>query len=54
MTEQQLSQAKDKDLASSLVAMRRAAQMARKVAMQTETAIVTMRYQKLVRVTAEE
>ena len=54
MTEQQLSQAKDKDLASSLVAMRRAARIARDVAIQTDTAIITMRDQKLVRVTADE
>ncbi len=54
MTEQQLSQAKDKDLASSLVAMRRAARIARDVAIQTDTAIITMRDHKLVRVTADE
>jgi len=54
MTEQQLSQAKDKDLVSSLVAIRRAGRSAYEMAMQTGTAIITMRDQKLVRITAEE
>ena len=54
VTQQELSQAKDKDLAASLIAMRRAARMAREQAVRTETAIVVIRNEKPVRVTAEE
>lgn len=54
MTREQLSQAKDKDLASSLIAMRRAARMAREQAVRTDTAIVVIRDNKPVRVTADE
>ncbi|WP_260685084.1 hypothetical protein [Variovorax sp. KBS0712] len=40
MTRDPLSQAKDTDLPASLIALRRAAQTARKVAVRTNTAIV--------------
>ena len=54
VTQQQLSQAKDKDLAASLIAMRRAARMAREQAVRTDTAIIVIRNQQPVRVTADE
>ena len=54
MTKDQLAQARDKDLPASLIAMRRAARMAREQAVRTNTAIVVIRNQVLVRVTAEE
>lgn len=54
MTREQLSQAKDKDLVSSVIAMRRAARMAREQAVRTDTAIVVIRDNKLVRLTADE
>lgn len=54
MTRDQLTQAKDKDLAASLIAIRRAARAAREAAVRTNTAIVVQRDQKAVRVTAEE
>ena len=54
MTQQELSQAKDKDLAASLIAMQRAARMAREQAVRTDTAIVVIRNEKPVRVTADE
>lgn len=54
MTQAQLSQAKDKDLPASLIALRRAARMAREQAVRTDTAIVVIRDRIPVRVTAEE
>jgi hypothetical protein len=54
MTQAPLSQAKDKDLPASLVALRRAARMAREQAVRTDTAIVVIRDRMPVRVTAEE
>jgi hypothetical protein len=54
MTRDQLTQAKHKDLAASLIAIRRAAKAAREAAVRTDTAIVVQRDQKLVRVTADE
>ena len=54
MTQDQLSQAKDKDLPASLIALRRAARMAREQAVRTDTAIVVIRDRMPVRVTAEE
>lgn len=54
MTQEQLSQAKDKDLPASLIAMQRAARMAREHAVRTDTAIIVIRDQKPVRVTADE
>lgn len=54
MRQAPLSQAKDKDLPASLVALRRAARMAREQAVRTDTAIVVIRDRLPVRVTAEE
>jgi hypothetical protein len=54
MTQQDLSRAKNPDLAASLAAIRRAAEMARSTAMQTETDIVIVKDGKPVRVSAEE
>ena len=54
MTQEQLSQARDKDLPASLIAIRRAARMAREQAVRTDTAIIVMRNALPVRVTAEE
>ncbi|MFT4101731.1 MAG: hypothetical protein QM674_11965 [Burkholderiaceae bacterium] len=49
-----ISQAKNPDLRTALAAMQRAAQLARQVAIQTNTAIVVMREGRLVRITAEQ
>ncbi|NOT17666.1 MAG: hypothetical protein HOP20_06315 [Sulfuriferula sp.] len=54
MTQNELSTAKDQDLVNSLIAMRRAAMMARQQAVFTNTAIIVMKNDRLVRITAEE
>jgi hypothetical protein len=54
MRPQELSKAKNPDLRASLAAMRRAAELARQTALQTNTAIVIVRDGKTVRVTADE
>jgi hypothetical protein len=54
MTQQELDKAKDRDLAGSLAAMRRAAKMARELAVRTGTAVVISKNRQLVRVTADE
>lgn len=54
MTQPDLSHAKNPDLRASLVAMRRAAKMARELAIQTNTEIVIFRDGRLVRITADE
>ena len=54
MTQEQLSQARNKDLPASLIAMRRAARMAREQAVRTDTAVIVIRDKKPVRITAEE
>lgn len=54
MTQQELNRAKDQDLVASLAAMKRAAALARKQAMQTDTAIVVLKDQKIVRLTADD
>ena len=54
MTVDQLAQAKDKDLPASLIAMRRAAHIARVTAVRTETAIVVLRDHKPLRISADE
>lgn len=54
MTRQELSKAKKPDLRASLAAMRRAAQLARQTAIQTDTAIVVVREDKLMRIPAEQ
>jgi hypothetical protein len=54
MNHRKITQARDKDLPNSLAAMKRAAQMAREEAIRTDTAIIVMRDNKVVRVTADE
>jgi hypothetical protein len=54
MTQQDLSKAKDADLRASLAAMQRAAAMARKTAIQTDTEIVIVRGGKMERIPAEQ
>ena len=54
MTEQELSHAKDQDLVGALTALRRAARMAREHAVRTNTAIIIIENDQIVRVTAEE
>ncbi len=54
MTQQELNTAKDKDLIASVAAMKRAAALARKQAIQTDTAIVVVKEKKIVRLTAED
>jgi hypothetical protein len=54
MRSSDLSKAKDPVLRGSLAAMRRAALLARKTAIQTDTEIVQIRDGKLVRITAAE
>lgn len=54
MTQQELSKAKNPDLRGSLAALRRAAEMARKTAIQTETEIVVVKGGKLVHIPADE
>jgi hypothetical protein len=54
MKQQDLSKAKNPDLRASLAAMQRAAELARRTAMQTDTAIVVVQNGKLVRISAEQ
>ncbi|MEA3644167.1 MAG: hypothetical protein VBE63_30220 [Lamprobacter sp.] len=54
MKPRDISQARDPDLRASLGAMQRAAQSARKTAIQTDTGIVMVRDGQLVRVSADE
>jgi hypothetical protein len=54
MTQKQVSEARDKDLPSSVIAMQRAARMAREHSVLTDTAIVVIRNEKPVRITAAE
>ena len=54
MTQEELVNAKNPDLRASLVAMRRAAAMARKTAVQTNTAIVMVKDGKTVHVSADQ
>lgn len=54
MTQQDLSKARNPDLRTSLAAMRRAADMARQVALQTNTAIVRVKDGKPVRISAQQ
>jgi imidazolonepropionase-like amidohydrolase len=49
-----LSQARTPEMRASLTALRRAAALARKTAIQTDTAIVLVRDGKVVRITASE
>lgn len=54
MTEDELPKAKSADLRGSLAAMQRAAAMARKTAIQTETGIVIVRDGKPVVISAQQ
>ncbi len=54
MTQADLSLAKNPKLRGSLAAMRRAAEMARRTAIQTGTGIVVVKGGKPVRITAEQ
>ena len=54
MSKQDISTAKDPDLRASMVAMQRAAKLARKTAIKTETHLVVMEDGKVVRISAEE
>jgi hypothetical protein len=54
MTQNDLSKAKNPDLRASLTAMRRAAALARKTAIQTDTALVLVRDGKLIHIPAAQ
>jgi hypothetical protein len=54
MMEKDISEAKDQDLVASLEAIQKAAQLARKIAIQTDTAIVVMRDQKIEKISAQQ
>ncbi|MEQ1638671.1 MAG: hypothetical protein ABL903_18575 [Methylococcales bacterium] len=54
MNTQDISTAKDPGLRASVVAMQRAAELARKTAIQTETHIIIMEGEKLVQVSADD
>ena len=54
MNQEDLPKARHADMRGSLAAMRRAAELARQTAIQTDTAIVLVRDGKPVRVTAAE
>lgn len=54
MNAQDISRAKNPDLRASLIALRRAAAMARQVAIETNTEIVVVEGGKLVRITADQ
>ncbi len=54
MSEKRNGPATDPEIRDAMTAMERAAQMARKTAIQTDTAIIIVRDGKCVRVTAEE
>ncbi|MFT3758037.1 MULTISPECIES: hypothetical protein [unclassified Thauera] len=54
MTANDISTAKDPDLRASMAAIRRAAEQARKTAIQTDTGIVIVRNGQVVHVPAEE
>lgn len=54
MKQQELFKAKNPDLRASLAAMQRAAELARRTALQTDTAIVVVQDGKLMRIPAEQ
>lgn len=54
MKQQDLFKAKNPDLRASLAAMQRAAELARRTALQTDTAIVVVQDGKLIRISAEQ
>lgn len=53
VTQKDLSKARNPDLRASLIAIRRAAAMARQIALQTNTAIVVVKDGKLTRLSGE-
>jgi hypothetical protein len=54
LTQQELAKAKNLDLRGSLIAMHRAAKMARQTAIQTDTGIIVVREGKPVRISAKQ
>lgn len=54
MNQEDISKAKNPDLRNSLTAMRRADALARKIAIETNTAIVLFKDGKVVRIPADE
>jgi hypothetical protein len=54
MKTKDISEAKDMDLRTSMAALQRAAESARKTAIQTDTGIVIQRDGKLTRISAQE
>jgi acid phosphatase family membrane protein YuiD len=54
MNSKDISQAKNPDLVHSMAAMKRAALEARRIAIETNTAIIVMKDQKIIRKTAKE
>ncbi|MDP3010951.1 MAG: hypothetical protein Q8N30_18035 [Methylococcales bacterium] len=51
---QDISQAKDPDLRASFVTMQRAAELAKQIAIQTDTSIVTVQDGQIVHISAQE
>ena len=54
MTQKDLSKAKNPDIRNSLAAMQRAAEFARKIALQTGTALVMVKDGKIMHIPAEQ
>lgn len=54
MTRPDLSRSKNPDMRASMAALRRAAEMARQTAIQTNTGIIVVREGKPVRISAEQ
>ena len=54
VTSKDLSEAKDQVMRGSMAAMKRAATLARKIAIQTDTGIVVVRVGKVVHISAAE
>lgn len=54
MSQRELTQAKDPDLRASLQAIQRAAALARKTAIQTDTGIVIVKGENIVHISAQE
>jgi hypothetical protein len=50
----EISQARNPDLRTAMMAMQRAAELARQIAIQTNTAIIVVREGQLIRITAEQ
>lgn len=53
MNTKSISEAKDPDLRASLTALRRAAELARKTAIQTDTHLIVVKNGKLTRISAQ-